>query len=156
MDHQVFAELLGNYGEFIGAIAVVVTLGYLAVQVKSSTRQARATMVHNISESFNQHHQTIMENPQLAEIFVKKLKEENLTDAEAIQWDSFTNRVINIYMSIQRAYDESQIDRHYYETICEDVRRASLKYGLGDSMRELLDEFPNEARSGIFVGLYSP
>ena len=26
MDHQTFAQLLGNYGEFVGAIAVVATL----------------------------------------------------------------------------------------------------------------------------------
>lgn len=36
MDHQAFAQLLGNYGEFVGAIAVVVTLAYLAMQVKQS------------------------------------------------------------------------------------------------------------------------
>jgi hypothetical protein len=36
MDHQAFAQLLGNYGEFIGAIAVVVTLFYLATQVRHS------------------------------------------------------------------------------------------------------------------------
>ena len=36
MDHQAFAQLLGNYGEFLGAIAVVATLVYLAIQVKHS------------------------------------------------------------------------------------------------------------------------
>ena len=29
MDHQAIAQLLGNYGEFVGAIAVVITLIYL-------------------------------------------------------------------------------------------------------------------------------
>ena len=38
MDHQEFAQLLGNYGEFIGSIAILVTLGYLAVQVRQNTR----------------------------------------------------------------------------------------------------------------------
>ena len=36
MDHQTFAQLLGNYGEFVGAIAVVATLVYLARQVRDS------------------------------------------------------------------------------------------------------------------------
>ena len=36
MDHLTFAQLLGNYGEFVGAIAVVATLAYLAVQVRHS------------------------------------------------------------------------------------------------------------------------
>ena len=42
MDHQQFAQLLGNYGEFVGAIAVVVTLGYLAIQIKQN-REAEST-----------------------------------------------------------------------------------------------------------------
>ena len=37
MDHLTFAQLLGNYGEFVGAIAVVMTLGYLAVQIRQNT-----------------------------------------------------------------------------------------------------------------------
>ena len=43
MDHLTFAQLLGNYGEFVGAIAVVVTLFYLALQIKQNT--------HAITES---------------------------------------------------------------------------------------------------------
>ena len=42
MDHQAFAQLLGNYGEFVGAIAVVATLFYLAVQVRHSKSATEA------------------------------------------------------------------------------------------------------------------
>ena len=41
MDHQAFAQLLGNYGEFAGAIAVVITLIYLASQIRQSNIQAK-------------------------------------------------------------------------------------------------------------------
>jgi hypothetical protein len=37
------AQLLGNFGEFAGAIAVVITLGYLAVQVSQNTKASRAS-----------------------------------------------------------------------------------------------------------------
>ncbi len=37
------SQLLGNLGEFVGAIAVVATLLYLATQVRNSTIQARAS-----------------------------------------------------------------------------------------------------------------
>ena len=43
MDHQAFAQILGNYGEFVGAIAVVITLVYLAVQVKHSKEATEAS-----------------------------------------------------------------------------------------------------------------
>jgi hypothetical protein len=38
MDHQAFAQLLGSYGEFLGAIAVVALLVYLGWQVTCSNR----------------------------------------------------------------------------------------------------------------------
>ena len=38
-----FSQLLGNYGEFIGAIAIVATLIYLAVQLKQNTASVRAS-----------------------------------------------------------------------------------------------------------------
>ena len=50
MDHQAFAQLLGNYGEFIGAIAVVATLFYLAVQVRH-TKEATEANTKALEES---------------------------------------------------------------------------------------------------------
>lgn len=43
MDHQAFAQLLGNYGEFVGAIAVVATLVFVGIEV----RQSRLVMSEN-------------------------------------------------------------------------------------------------------------
>lgn len=41
MDLQANAQILGNFGEFVGAIAVVVTLGYLTVHIKQNTRATK-------------------------------------------------------------------------------------------------------------------
>jgi hypothetical protein len=41
MDHQTFAQLLGNYGEFVGALAVVATLVYLTLQVRYQANQIK-------------------------------------------------------------------------------------------------------------------
>jgi hypothetical protein len=43
MDHQAFAQLLGNYGEIIGAITMVATLIFVGVEV----RQSRLAMSEN-------------------------------------------------------------------------------------------------------------
>ena len=37
MDLMDTAQLLGNFGELVGAIAVVVTLVYLSVQIRQNT-----------------------------------------------------------------------------------------------------------------------
>jgi hypothetical protein len=41
IDHQAFAQLPGNYGESLGAIAVVATLIYLAHQIRETTKATR-------------------------------------------------------------------------------------------------------------------
>jgi len=48
MDHQAFAQMLGNYGEFVGAFAVVATLGYLAVQTRQNTHALRTASFHAV------------------------------------------------------------------------------------------------------------
>lgn len=42
-------DAIGALAEVIGALAVVATIGYLAVQIKQSTKQARANSLSEIS-----------------------------------------------------------------------------------------------------------
>lgn len=44
MNFMELSELLGNWGEFIGAIAVVLTLIYLSVQVRQNSVQIKASV----------------------------------------------------------------------------------------------------------------
>jgi hypothetical protein len=45
-------ETLGNLGDFVGGIAVVVTLVYLAVQVRQNTRSLDATSRQQVVDSY--------------------------------------------------------------------------------------------------------
>jgi hypothetical protein len=60
MDQQAFAQLLGNYGEFIGSIAVVATLIYLSIQtrgiaqqVEQSQRMTETQIMHSNMDNAN-------------------------------------------------------------------------------------------------------
>ena len=71
MEHQALAQLLGNYGEFIGSIAVLATLAYLAVQVNQAKhqidlvgRQARANHANAVLYP-------IITSPEFAQTFTK-------------------------------------------------------------------------------------
>ncbi len=85
MDHQAIAQMLGNYGEFVGAVAVVATLGYLAVQVRQSkhaldantlaldeTRNpTRAEAVYNLTRRWDEVTKNAMGSKETASIFVR-------------------------------------------------------------------------------------
>ena len=73
MDHQTFAQLLGNYGEFIGSIAVLATLIYLTVQVRHSRSDSRAALLQHRSDAVRELWLTIARDKELAAALEKYL-----------------------------------------------------------------------------------
>ena len=77
MEHQAFAQILGSYGEFVGAIGVVLTLIYLARQIRQNTRQleraelaAKAAAVNASNLALREPRRTLIESSELTEIFI--------------------------------------------------------------------------------------
>ena len=91
MNHQAFAQLLGNYGEFVGAIAVLATLLYLTVQVRHSrtlleeNRKLALSQVFQTRVGFRlEGHWRQAESSELAKILGKLEKADGQTDAISI------------------------------------------------------------------------
>ncbi len=88
MDLMEIFQLLGNLGEFLGALAVFATLLYLAVQVRDASRAAKfeaveANRVHRIA-SFN----AMLDSPYLPPILVKIQTGEALNAEDQIRLTS--------------------------------------------------------------------
>ena len=81
----------GALEEFVGAIAVVVTLGYLAVQVRQNTQSMdRNTRTERAKASYDHLNNYVYLNSQAmdhAELFIKAMSGQQLTDVEALRWD---------------------------------------------------------------------
>ena len=96
---------LGALGEFVGAIAVVVTLMFLAFQVRHSRRAVeesnrleRVSAIDRHTDSISRWRGRLMENDELARIWLVALTGGELSDAEGIRLD---NLWID-FVSIQR------------------------------------------------------
>ena len=63
-------ELLGNLGDFIGGIAVVVTLGYLAAQIRSQTIANRRSTFQDLLNHQADLNIAWMTNPELGDAFI--------------------------------------------------------------------------------------
>ena len=68
MDHQAFAQLLGNYGEFFGAVAVVATLIYLSTRIRQSNKIARSQTLMQLHSEYNQINTARFTNPEVARL----------------------------------------------------------------------------------------
>ncbi|MBW2396531.1 MAG: hypothetical protein JRG95_19955 [Deltaproteobacteria bacterium] len=62
---------LGNIGETIGGIAVLVTLAYLALQIRQNTRTMRAASHHSANQLGVQINLALGSNPEVARVLMK-------------------------------------------------------------------------------------
>lgn len=76
-------EALGAIGEVVGAAAVVVTLAYLAVQIRQNTRAVKANTSQAISASRVEFVGSIAESSELSGIFFSGLR-----DRDALEGDN--------------------------------------------------------------------
>ena len=62
-------EDLGNIGDFLGGIGVVVTLAYLAVQIRKNTRSVRSAALDSISTSISEFMDKVAQDPALTKLW---------------------------------------------------------------------------------------
>jgi hypothetical protein len=99
------AQLLGNFGEFVGAIAVVGTLVYLAVQVGHSRgaldantraldenrKLTRADAIRQVTQRWDEINYRVSENREVASIFLRGNK--NLGDLDEVDQFIFASHL---------------------------------------------------------------
>lgn len=107
MDHQALAQLLGNYGEFFGSIAVLATLGYLIVQIRQNTRSTNSNNNHNVMMAFNSFNETLFASPDLARIYYEGLvSPDRLGSHERHQFVHMIACLLNIYRNLYYQFVE--------------------------------------------------
>jgi hypothetical protein len=94
-------EAIGAIGEVVGAIGVIATLGYLAVQIRQNTASVRAATLQHMSEASASLHDLLACNPELGRIFFAGARDlEALAPEERLRFGftmmAFVRRVENI------------------------------------------------------------
>ncbi len=91
-------DALGAIGEFVGAIAVVISVLYLAWQVRGQVQESKLTAIHETSVGFREGIAATFLDQQLSELFVKaKDGPDGLTEAERLQFVAFVQRNYRVW-----------------------------------------------------------
>ena len=149
-------DAVSAIAEFLGAIAVVVTLIYVAIQIRQSTRVARSATRQAIAESAERLSSDLIDNSGMAEIFVKHVSGEELNPVEFLrlqarcyrdmrQWENIHYQVSEGLLSQEQwlgfrrnllALFGVEADREYWANESElfsDAFRGEIKSILEDS-----------------------
>ena len=97
-------DAIGAIGEIIGAAAVVISLLYLAAQIRSQNKQAKLAALHDMSNRFREV-TTLFAGDDISDIFVRANNDfESITDAEAV-------RLIVLTTNLFRAWEEAFLEK---------------------------------------------
>ena len=115
-------ESLGNLGEFIGGLAVIVTLTYLAFQVRQGTKTLRANSVHELTENILRASATLLE-PENAEVFLRGARSySSLTPEEKLRFGIILGLFIGRFDTVLEYRERSMVDDAYVEWQADTVR----------------------------------
>ena len=135
---------LGNIGEFVGAIAVVVSLVYLAVQIRQNTRSVRASTYQDIVHMLQEIDLLLASDPELNRIWI--VGRHDPTQLNDDQQRRFNTLLLAFYRNLENAYFQGQnklIDERIYDAWVGYSLRLSSKPGFlqwWQSHRGLLSE----------------
>ena len=108
-------DALGAFGEIIGAFAVVISLVYLATQIKTQNREARVASVHEISEAFRLGI-TSFQDAQRADVYVNALTNfDLLSDSERLQFISMVQGLLRVWEEAFFQFAEDRLDNRVWE-----------------------------------------
>ena len=93
---------LGSIGEFVAAIATLITLVYLAIQIRQNSRTLRVTAYQSFNQAGNQALAAIAQGPSPAETFTKGFPDIHaLSPPESFQ---FITLVVALFNTFQTSY----------------------------------------------------
>lgn len=85
-------DAVGAIAETIGALAVLATLAYLALQIRQNTRSTDSAVLQGMWDNLQALQLALSQDPDLARLVIKANREyESLTPEEALRFGSFAS-----------------------------------------------------------------
>jgi len=105
-----------SVAEVIGAVAVVISLVYVGIQINGNTIEVReANRQELVNRSFVATGR-VMENPELAGIMVKVAEGTPLSPQESMQYSYFVRAMLYDVQEAYLLFREDRLDDGYWET----------------------------------------
>ncbi len=88
---------LGAIAEIVAAIAVVMTLIYLAIELHQNTNALKLNTAHSVTQELQDMFSLLASSQDLAEVFVTASGHSALEGATRVRYYSFTSNLVRVY-----------------------------------------------------------
>ena len=116
-------EMLSAIGEIVGATGVVVSVSYLAVQIREGTRATRLATLQAMSRDIDGVLESIIEAPGVADLFLRGLTSfESLEGGDLPRFNSILERFFRVYEHAFYRNRANQLERTVWHGMDSQIR----------------------------------
>ena len=145
-------DAMGAIGEIVGALAVVLTLAYLAKQIKQSVKTSHASTNRSLQVAYEGINDLIVTNPRVNEVLKSIENPARGQDRpDSVLLRHLTYRWFNVWQSAQVAFYHGQLSREEFDLYVQDFNNISNLYPtVIDVLVEELADYPGVQTYEIF------
>ena len=112
-------DTLAQIGEFIGGVAVLITLIYLVKETRQNTQAIKASTFHSANASLAELNLRIAENPSLGALVSKGFDPEfdrsDMSDQDWYQFGVFCRSMFNSFETMHVQYEQGLLPKDIWE-----------------------------------------
>ena len=115
---------LGSLGEFVGAIGVVVSLVYLAQQMRQNTTSVRAASFNSMTENSIRLLEHVFRDSEFA-VFLHRAQVDpsSLSPHELVRWDAYMTAVYRHFGNLVYQYRVGALDRQMWQAYRDALKK---------------------------------
>lgn len=125
-------EAIGAIGEILGAIGVIVTLAYLAVQIRQNTKATRASTAQQMTDNWVSINLFIAQNGETA---ARSLADPELTPAEFHSVLGFWRAMFHQWSNNHYQYTHGVLDEALFQPTAREISMNASAGEFGKTMR---------------------
>ena len=104
-------EAVSAIGQIVGAVGVIISVIYLALQVRSNARQTRLASMRSMSDAFNQWFQSLAENAEFGDLYYRGMRDfESIEGADLPRFSGLMDHLFRIYEDMYYQNLEGHLD----------------------------------------------
>jgi hypothetical protein len=110
-------------GEILAGIATVLTLLFVAFEMRARRHQDRLTMLTTLDRAYNEINAQLASSEKLAALYRKgRESPDRLTPEEMVQFDAFVVQYINVHRSLFALLKEGALNSHHKQWFAADAK----------------------------------
>ncbi len=136
-------DYLGNIGEFMGAVGVIISLIYLGRQLNQNTKVVRASSYQEISHNSIELLKLLISDGEMAEIFTRGREGgvDVLSPVERVRWHSMMLSIFRHWDNMYYQYRNDTLERELWKSYQHVIRGYLADVGFQEWWEEQRDGF---------------